>query len=185
LSLTGVARVRHGSSSSEARNGLAEGHAEHEPPFWAATADAVLASLQSSALGLTEAEAAERRRRFGLNRPGPETKFSTWRLLARQFASPLVLMLIAAAVVSWVVRERTESLIILAIVAASSALGFWQEQSASTAVRALLRLVAVRATVRRDARDHELPVEELVPGDVIRLSAGSIVPADLRLLEAE
>ena len=106
-------------------------------------------------------------------------------MLARQVESPLVLMLIAAAFVSWLVHARSDAVIILAIVVASAAVGLSQERSAASVVRALLRLVAVRAAVLRDGRDLDVPVEEIVPGDVVRLSAGSIVPGDLRLLQAK
>ena len=98
--------------------------------------------------------------------------------------NPLVLLLIVAAAISWFLDEHDDALLIVAIVAASSAIGFWQEWSAGNAVRTLMRMVAVRATVLRDGSTCEVPVEELVPGDVVQLAAGSIVPADARLLHS-
>jgi Mg2+-importing ATPase len=152
--------------------------------FWARSAAEVLAALASRPSGLSPAEVATARARHGANRL-PESRRGPWRLLLRQFGSPMVLLLVAAAGVSWAVGERPDAGIIVAIVIASGLVGFWQEHSADLAVGELLRRVAVRATVRRDGALRQIPVEELVPGDVVRLAAGSIVPADLRLLSAD
>lgn len=109
---------------------------------------------------------------------------STLRLLLRQLASPLVLILVAAALTSAALGDRTDAAVILVIVLASGALGFQQERGAANTMRALLALVRVRARVLRDGRPVALTEDEIVPGDVLLLDAGTIVPADARVLSA-
>ena len=103
---------------------------------------------------------------------------------ARQFRSPLVLILIFAAIVSAFVGEGSEALIIAAIVLASCVLSFTQEYGASRAMEALTARIARKASVLRDGRQMPVAVEDIVPGDVIALSAGNLIPADGILLEA-
>ncbi len=157
----------------------------HSPadPFWAGPADDLLAGLGSSSAGLTSGQAAAR----AASRPPDRHRaslVSAPRLLLRQIANPLVLLLLAAMVVAFVVGETTDALVVLGIVAASTLLGFVQEYRAGGAVARLLERIEVRATVLRDGREVELPFGEVVPGDVICLSAGSTVPGDGRLLSA-
>ena len=105
-------------------------------------------------------------------------------MLVSQFASPLVLILVAASLVSIAVGDRVEAGIILTIVAMSALLGFVQEARSEAAVAALQARLAVRATVVRDGKRQEILIREVVRGDVVVLGAGDIVPADARLLEA-
>ncbi|MFC3984526.1 magnesium-translocating P-type ATPase [Streptosporangium jomthongense] len=100
------------------------------------------------------------------------------RLLAAQFTSPIVLILIAATVLSMVLGDLADGLIIMVIVAASGALGFWQERSAGNAVQALLHQIRLHTEVIRDGREQSVPTEEIVAGDLVVLRAGDIVPAD-------
>lgn len=145
------------------------------------TAD-VLAALQSSSSGLATDTAAERLARTGPNVLGERRHSDTPTLLFRQVTSPLVLLLIAAAVLSFALHDPTDGIIILGIVGVSALLGFWQEHGAAKAVERLLATVAVKASVLRDGRQTEIAVDQLVPGDVVLLSAGSSVPADCLLL---
>ena len=145
------------------------------------TAD-VLSGLQSSPNGLTADAAAERLARLGPNTLGERKRSDTPALLLRQFTSPVVLLLIAAAVLSLALHDRTDAIIILGIVVVSGLLGFWQERGAATAVEKLLATVELKATVLREGRETETAVGELVPGDVVLLSAGSSIPADCLLL---
>ena len=125
----------------------------------------------------------QRLQRWGPNvLQGPQNQ-TVLALLLRQLASPIVLILIAAALLSFALRSPTDGLIILAIVGASSLLGFWQEYRAATAVARLQQMVEVRAEVLRDGQAITVPVAQVVPGDVVLLSAGASVPADCRLLE--
>ena len=154
-------------------------------PFWSLPAEEVLRGLAAGSGGLTSAEAASRLARAGPNRLKGAQRTSTLQLLGRQFASPLVLMLAFAAVLSLAVHEARDAVIILLILLASGLLGFWQERGAADAVRKLLEIVAVRTRVLRDGEERELPLDETVPGDVVLLAAGALVPADALLLESK
>ena len=152
------------------------------PAWWSLDAATLAAALHSGPDGLTAKEAARRRRgAVGLARgDAPE-----WpRLLARQFGSPLVLILVFAAGVSLVLRDWAEAGIIVAIVVASAMLGFAQELRASHAMQRLRRRLATTARVLRDGVERDVPTTQVVPGDVVLLSAGRLVPADALLLEA-
>ncbi|MGD0122460.1 MAG: HAD-IC family P-type ATPase [Candidatus Limnocylindrales bacterium] len=134
--------------------------------------------------GLTSAEAAARLKRDGPNALGSEGRRGPLAVLIGQFASPLVLILIAASAVSIAVGDKVEAGIILAIVAMSALLGFVQEARSEAAVAALQARLAVRATVVRNGKEQDVPIRDVVVGDVVTLGAGDIVPADARLLEA-
>ncbi len=133
--------------------------------------------------GLTSAAAARRLRVDGPNDLGHEHRRGPLRILAGQFASPLVAILIAASLVSLAVGDRVEAGIIIAIVGLSAALGFVQEARSEAAVGALQARLALTATAVRDAKTIDIPIAEIVVGDVVLLSAGDIVPADGRLLD--
>ena len=122
-------------------------------PFWSLPAGEVLTALATDSNGLAAAEAAARLTRAGPNRLKGARRTSTLQLLARQFASPLVLMLAFAAILSLAVHETRDAVIILIILLASGLLGFWQERGAADAVRKLLEMVAVRTRVLRDGRE--------------------------------
>jgi magnesium-transporting ATPase (P-type) len=129
--------------------------------------------IGSSPNGLSHAEAATRLRRYGPNSLHGEDSSRVVSLLLRQLSSPIVLVLIAAAIVSLAVRDAPDSIIILFIVAASALLGFWQEYRAAAAVNRLQHMVAVRADVLRDGSSIRVPRDDVVPGDVVLLSAGT------------
>ncbi len=150
--------------------------------YWNSEAGQLMESLGSSDHGLTTEEALKRLGQYGENTVRASMKKSTISLLLGQFKSPIILILIAAAVVSLFVGDRTDATIILVIVLFSGLLGFWQEKGAQGAVARLLEVVKVRSVVVRDRHEGEVPVEEVVPGDIIRVSAGSVVPADSRIL---
>ncbi|GBC76666.1 Magnesium-transporting ATPase, P-type 1 [bacterium HR08] len=153
--------------------------------FWSLPTAEVLAALQSSPNGLAASAAAERLAHIGPNVLGERKRSTTGTLLLRQITSPLVLLLIGAAVLSFALGDSTDGIIILSIVGISALLGFWQERGAATAVEKLLATVAVKASVLRDGRPTEVLLEDVVPGDVVLLSAGSKIPADCLLLEAQ
>lgn len=154
------------------------------PPWWS-TAEADLhAQLKSAPAGLTAGEARLRLARHGPNAVAAADETTAAKLLWRQFSSPLVLILVLASVLSLMLRDWVDAATILVIVAGSALLGFWQELRASDAVGQLRQRLALTARVRRDGQLATVPVQQLVPGDVIELSAGQLVPADGRVLEA-
>jgi Mg2+-importing ATPase len=155
-----------------------------QPPFWSVPAEALLRALDTTEAGLASAEAAVRRARFGANTLAERRRSDVPTLLLRQFTTPIILILMAAAALSAALHDPTDGAIILVIVVVSGLLGFWQERGAAVAVEKLLETVELDATVLRDGRQTEIPTDELVPGDVVLLSAGRSIPADCRLLAA-
>ena len=149
----------------------------------ARSAAGVLESLGGSAAGLSSGEA---RRRLQLAGPNAIRSHGARPLavLARQLNSPLLLLLVAAALVSLWVGERADAAIILAIIGLSVGLGFANEFRSERAVEALHDRIRHTALTVRDGRPLAVDVTELVPGDLVRLGVGDVVPADLRLLEA-
>ncbi|MGJ0428161.1 magnesium-translocating P-type ATPase [Methylobacter sp.] len=154
-------------------------------PFWTVAAERHLEWLQTTTDGLSHEQAAERLKRYGANRLNGKKKTGSWRLLLSQFKSSIILILLFATGLSFFLHDRIDALIILSIVLISGVLGFWQEKGAADAVEKLLALVQVKATVLRNGTLSEIAVEALVPGDIVVLKAGDIIPADCLLLAAD
>ncbi|MGD0993783.1 MAG: magnesium-translocating P-type ATPase [Gemmatimonadales bacterium] len=154
------------------------------PPFWSVPADEALRRLQTAAPGLSAAEAVSRMKQYAARRLAPKKRTDVAALLLSQFTSPIVLLLLGATVISLFLHDPTDAVIILAIVLASGLLGFWQERGAAGAVEKLLSLVEVKTQVLRDGAPHDVPLTDVVPGDVVLLSAGATAPGDCLLLEA-
>lgn len=152
--------------------------------FWEPQPAELLASLATTERGLTAAEAGRRLAAETADRLHAKRPDGTLRLLARQFTNPIVLLLIAAALLSAFLGDRTDAAIIVVIVGLSGLLGFTQERGAADAVAGLLATVAVKTTVLRDGQPAEVLTEDIVRGDVVLLSAGATVPGDCRLLES-
>jgi Ca2+-transporting ATPase len=134
--------------------------------------------------GLSSAEVAEARRRYGPNKLPEARQVSAWSILAQQFLSPLIYIILVAAVVSLIAGERTDFAIIMVVVAVDVLMGFVQEyraQQAYLALRSYLRPVAV---VIRDGRRQEVDVTDIVPGDLVALDPGDRVPADGVIVES-
>jgi Mg2+-importing ATPase len=145
----------------------------------------VMRQLGSRPDGLSAEEARVRQARATLPRHRRQGRLlAAVALFAGQLKSSIVLLLLGAATVSFFVGGRTDSLIILGIVLCSAGLGFLQEHRAARAMEALLARVQVTATVRRDGQPVAVPLDQVVPGDVVVLAAGDIVPADARLIES-
>ena len=163
------------------------GDATTVPPMtpWAQDADTVLAALESRREGLAAVEAERRLQATGPNEIGRSSRAGPLATLAAQFKSPLLLILVFAAVISAINRDWLDSLIVMTIIAASAALTFTQEYSASRAVEKLLARVSLRARLLRDGAVVELDARDVVPGDIVLLTAGSLVPADGLVLEAD
>jgi Mg2+-importing ATPase len=154
------------------------------PAYWSRPAADLLAELRGSPDGLSTAEARARLRQVGPNALKPRRRDSALRSFLAQFASPLVLILMFAAVVSAIAGEWTDAAIVIVIVAASAVLSFLQEYAAGNAVEKLRAQVTIKAAVLRDGAPQHVPAEEVVPGDIVLLSAGSLIPADGIVLEA-
>ncbi|MEH1918783.1 magnesium-translocating P-type ATPase [Nostoc sp.] len=153
--------------------------------FWSLPTDQVLQQMHSTTSGLSRQDAKQRLSEFGANSLKQKHKSSAWMLLLNQFKSPIILILIFAAVLSIFLKDAADAIIILTIVFISGLLGFWQERGASNAVEKLLALVQVKATVLRDGQSQEIPNEEVVRGEIVLLSAGKNIPGDCLVLESK
>ncbi len=152
---------------------------------WAQDVEAVARSLDVSVDdGLSTHEAAARLRRIGPNRLREVGRVSAWRVLAAQFASPVVILLGAAAVLSFAFAGWLEGGAIVAVLAISTLMGFVAELRGARSVEALRKLGALVTRVRRAGEVIEVPAQDLVPGDVVLLEGGDVVTADLRVASA-
>jgi magnesium-transporting ATPase (P-type) len=151
---------------------------------WADDASSVLATLDTTTDGLSDHDAARRLREVGPNRlPDPERESALRRFL-RHFDDILIYILIAAAVVKALLGEWVDFAVILGVAVINAIIGFVQEGRAEQALEGIRQMLSVSARVRRDGEWSNVEAEGLVPGDVVRVSSGDRVPADLRLLEA-
>lgn len=153
-------------------------------PFWSRPVNEIAQSLNSFSNGLSEKEAQEILRRVGPNRIQSKEKVTPLGLFINQFKSPIVLILIFATLLSAFLRDWVDAVIILLIVLGSALLSFFQEFNANNAAEKLKEQVAFKTDVLRDGKPVSIPTEEVVPGDVVLLSAGSLVPADGLVIEA-
>jgi P-type Mg2+ transporter len=153
--------------------------------FWSVPSVGLLQELQTTPQGLTSDEAQQRLLRYGSNLLKPRKKSDALTLLIAQFKSPIILILIFAAGLSLFLRNPIDATIILVIVLGSGFLGFWQERGAANAVERLYAIVQIKATVARNGDSKEVPIEEVVPGDIVVLNAGDVIPADSLILESK
>lgn len=156
---------------------------EASVPFWSQAGDALFRALETSPAGLDPATAQRRLRQIGPNALRAERSSGMLALLAKQFASPLVLILLFGAFVSFWLHDISDGAIIVVIVCGSALLSFWQEAQASKAVQALRSRLALTSRVVRGGTEITIPSTDLVPGDIAILSAGNLVPADGLILE--
>jgi Mg2+-importing ATPase len=152
--------------------------------YWALDVDELVRQIGSTANGLSSADAAERLRVLGPNALGEHRPLSRLGVLLRQLRSPLLLLLVFAALASAFSGEWMDAAIVLTIVVATVGIGYSREYSAQAAAAALRERVRVSASVLRDGSAVPVPMEQVVPGDVVLLAAGSLVPADCVILAA-
>lgn len=153
--------------------------------FYAEDAELVLTELQSSGEGLSSKEAKSRLSAYGKNELAEGKKKSLLMKFAEQFKDFMILVLLAAAIISAIVsHEIVDSIIILLVVIINAIMGVFQEAKAEQAIEALKQMSTPNATVLRDGHTLTIKSDELVPGDIVMLEAGDVVPADIRLLEA-
>jgi P-type Mg2+ transporter len=153
----------------------------------AASAENVFQKLNTSAQGLSEAEAARRWHEHGSNVVAQEHAHPKLALLVRALLNPLVVLLLVLAVLSFLSGDEgfRAGVVMLIMVCLGVVLRFVQEARADTAAAKLRAMISVKATVRRDGQPREVPLAEIVPGDVVDLCAGDMIPADMRLLSCK
>lgn len=152
--------------------------------FWSLKPEEAFQKLESKAEGLSSTEASQRLKQFGPNVLHLK-KDRRLELFLSQFKSPLIALLLFAAVLSFILGDRTESIIIFIIILFSGVLSFAQEVGAKNATQKLLKMVEIKADVKRDGKLIELPIEEIVIGDVVFLNAGDTVPADGLIIQSK
>ncbi len=164
----------------------------HKAVWYQMSAEHVLEALEVSRKeGLADAEVSRRKKRYGKNAFPRGKQKSAWSTLGDQFKSPLLFILLIAAGVSAVfsILERkndfVDAIVIAAAVVLNAAVGFVQERKTQKALQALERVIVTEATVLRGGSPARVPLEELVPGDIVHLEAGDKVPADCRVLHAD
>lgn len=151
--------------------------------FYQNSIDELFSQLKSQKEGLTRSEAAKRIQEIGPNILLEKKKKPAWVLFLGQFKDFMILILAAAAVISGIVGDLTDTIIILLIILLNALLGFTQEFRAEKTMESLKKLTETQTKVIRDAQTIVVPSQELVPGDVVVLEAGNMTPADIRLIE--
>ena len=144
----------------------------------------VLKELKTARVGLSDEEALSRLHRYGPNELVERKKKTALAMFLGQFSDFMILVLIAAAVISGIIGELSDTIAIAVIVVLNAVLGFTQEYRAERAMAALKKMAASSATVIRGGTPGTIPASQLVPGDIVALDAGKIVPADMRIIEA-
>lgn len=142
----------------------------------------IFKELSTSEKGLTGEEVLARLTRYGPNKLTAAEKISRLKIIIHQFKSPLIYILLIAAVVTYFLQEYIDTGVIMAVVLLNAVIGYFQEFKAEESIRALKKLVVPKARVLRDGKEKEINSEELIPGDIVLLSSGSKVPADMRLI---
>ena len=148
------------------------------------SADEVLEALDTTRGGLSESEVVARRAEVGVNELVSAPPTPWWRTLLRQFASPLIVILICAAAITALLQRWVDTSAIVLVLLLNASIGFWQERKAASEVRALSRLSSPHCRVVREGREVVLDAREVVPGDIVLLASGERVAADLRLLDS-
>lgn len=172
---SGIVR-RQGARGREAAPGVER--------YWTLRIDELFLALRTGRTGLTTAEAQSRLKAYGPNAIHARRSTGAWALVLRQLRSPQFLLLTFAALASLLVTQWIDAAIIGAILVVSAVLGFLQEHRASRAMARLQAQVRVTAVVLRDGSESSLPAENVVPGDLVRLAAGGLVPADGVVVES-
>ena len=167
------------------RNSVAAGLAQQLASAATCEGDKLVADLGSSLTGLVQGEAERRLEQVGPNAVAQEERHTYRDILVKALLNPLVILLSLLAVVSALTGDLRAAIVMVLMVVLGVALRFVQEARADTAAAKLKAMIRVTATVIRDGRTREIPLAELVPGDIVRLSAGDMIPADVRLLSCK
>jgi len=151
----------------------------------AENAESILRGLESSESGLSPTEVERRQHQYGLNVLPEKGPTPLWKIVLRQFISPLIYILVGAAVVSAMIGDLKDALFIGVVLLLNTIIGAYQEWQAEQSSHALKKLLSMHAHVERDGEVREIKAEEVVPGDVLWLESGNRVPADIRLLSSQ
>jgi P-type Ca2+ transporter type 2C len=155
-------------------------------PYWSSTPEGAVEHMGStSTVGLTTDVVEQQRKQFGVNEMKDTNKNGRWRMLVRQFSSPLIFILIIATAATLFLEEWIDAAVIFLAIAVNAGLGYFQESKAEQAIEHLRSFITVRTRVIRDGRETEIDALDVVPGDIVHLTLGSRVPADGRLLRVQ
>jgi len=157
----------------------------HDDSLWKSSYDEIFKQLDTTAAGLNEGEVLKRQKQYGLNTIR-KRNITFFTIFFRQFTgNPLIIILAVATFVSFLLGQHISSYYIFGIIIASVILGLWNEYSAVRTVDALLKKISPTALVERSGEKLEIPVTHVTIGDIVLLSQGSIIPADVRLIETK
>lgn len=154
-----------------------------EHPHTLSVAEALQTFQTDAAKGITQAEAAQRTNEFGPNIYQAQKQKSIWLMLLKQFASPIVYLLVIGAAVSFYFHDYLEGIAIIAVIFINALIGFFMELQARSSMNALKEMDVILSRVIRDGSLQEIPSEKICPGDIVVLEAGDIIPGDGRLVE--
>jgi len=153
--------------------------------YWSMRIEELLSSLKTSKKGLDPKEAEKRLKQYGYNRIEERKTKTALKIFISQFKNPLIYILVFATLVAAFVGEKTEAVIIMAIIFLNSVLGFFQEYRSEKALEKLKKYIKFKAKVIRNGEKTEIDAEDLVPGDIVFLNIGDKVPADMRLIDVQ
>jgi Mg2+-importing ATPase len=153
--------------------------------LWSMDPDSLYEALSTTPSGLSQEEAEHRLLSHGPNTLRAKKKTDSLSILLNQFRSPIILILLFSAVLTFLSSDNVDGLIITSIVLLSSLLGFWQEATSARTIEKLLAMIRVEAAVVRGGSEYEVALEDIVPGDLVVLKAGDVIPGDCRLLESK
>ncbi|MFH1188948.1 MAG: HAD-IC family P-type ATPase [bacterium] len=156
----------------------------HTKPIWACTPKEVFDVLKTSKNGLEENEVIARQNIFGRNIITQKSRINRWSIFLNQFKNPLIVILLVATGITIKMHDITDALFILAAVIVNVSLGFYQENKAETALASLRSYIKERVRVIRGRHEREIDAEEIVPGDIIRVTQGTRIPADGKVIVA-
>ena len=160
-------------------------NAKNYKAFWSTSVQEQLDGLTTTTEGLSNEEASQRLKFYGANRLNNKQETGNIQLFIAQFKNSIILILLFATGLSFYLHDRVDAIIILTIILISGSLGFWQEKGAANAVKELLAMVQITVCVLRDSIASEIASERIIPGDVILLKAGDVIPADCLLIESD
>ena len=153
--------------------------------YWSIPSDSLLDTLNATSKGLSSTDAHDRLVKCGINTLDRKGKTSSLLIFFSQFKSPIIVIFLATAVISFILQAREDAMIIISIVLISAFLGYWQERGASKAMDKLTSLIKLKSSLLRDGKIQDLFSEDIVPGDIVILNSGDKIPADCRILECK